>query len=65
MHCTLPPLLGREVMVLTLFLTGKAVFDLRPLKGATMVDRAGVARLTAVTEAEVNIDEAIVYLSIN
>lgn len=62
MHCTLPPLLGREVMVLTFLVTGKELFDLRPVKGATRLAWAGVARLTAVTAAEEVMHKAIVYL---
>lgn len=58
MHCTLPPLLGSEVMSLFVFLvTGKAAADLRPVKGATMLACAGEA--VVATAADENMDEAM------
>ena len=60
MHCTLPPLLAREVMSLFAFLvTGKAEVDLRPVKGATMLACAGEAGLTVAMVADEIIEEAI------
>ena len=52
-----------EVMSLLAFLVpGKAAADLRPVKGATKVACAGLARLTVATVAEEIIEEAIAYI---
>ena len=59
MHCTLPPLLGSEVMSLLVFLVmGKAAADLRPVNGATMLACAGEAAVATAADDE-NMEEAI------
>lgn len=64
MHETLPPLLGREDMsLLGLRVTGNAELDLRPVNGATMLDR-GAERLKAIEATagvETIIEEAISF----
>lgn len=60
MHWTLPPLLAMEVMSLLVFLVaGKAEEDLRPVKGATMLAWARLARFAVATVADEIIEEAI------
>lgn len=60
MHWTFPPLLATEVIsLLSLRVTGKAEDDLRPVKGATMLAWAAVARLTDDTAADGTMEEAI------
>ncbi|MBY9084261.1 hypothetical protein KIH86_08410, partial [Paenibacillus sp. HN-1] len=50
MQRTLPPLLGRVDKSEALRVTGKAAEDRSPLKGATMLVWAGLARATEAVE---------------
>lgn len=53
MHCTLPPLLGRDEKSLLAFLvTGKATLDLRPVNGAAKLAWVEVVRLTVAMAEE-------------
>lgn len=61
MHCTLPPLLAKDVISLFFLVTGKAEVDLRPVKGATMLACTGVVWLGVATEADEIMVEAISY----
>lgn len=63
MHCTLPPLLGSEVISLLVFLVmGKAEADLRPVNGATMLACAGEAAVATAAADDENMEEAITAL---
>ena len=53
MHCTLPPLLGRDEKSLDFLVTGKPTLDLSPVNGATMLAWAEVVLLTVAAEEEV------------
>lgn len=57
MHCTLVPLVAMEVKSVDFLVTGKEAVDLRPVKGATMLAWAAVARVAMAVEDR--IEEAI------